>query len=226
MAQAIVANAVATILAAQEERLRSAFASKLEFVRTQVNALTVQVPLVHVCQRAVLNPEIKSDVKLDIVKSLPTFNGSHDEYVSWRQAAFDAFKGFHDSVAHYEVLPKKGTDDNGIRKKRLVTDFKELKERTVADRYPKNTLPILAYLGKAKFFTTLDLNSGYRHIYLAERDREKTSFSVNGGTYEFCRLPFGLKNAGSIFQRAIDDLLREEIGKICYVYVGDVIIFF
>lgn len=48
---------------------------------------------------------------------------------------------------------------------------------------------------------------------------------VNGGKYEFCRLPFGLKNAGSIFQRAIDDVLREHIGKICYVHVDDVIIF-
>ncbi|KAH8336032.1 hypothetical protein KR074_003115 [Drosophila pseudoananassae] len=84
---------------------------------------------------------------------------------------------------------------------------------------------ILANLGKAQFFTTLDLKSGYHQIYLPEKDREKTSFSVNGGKYEFCRLPFGLKNAGSIFQRAIDDVLREEIGKICYVYVDDVIIF-
>jgi len=60
---------------------------------------------------------------------------------------------------------------------------------------------------------------------LAECDREKTSFSMSGGKYEFCRLPFGLKNAGSIFQRAIDDVLREQIGNICYVYVDDAIIF-
>jgi len=38
-------------------------------------------------------------------------------------------------------------------------------------------------------------------------------------------LPFGLKNAASIFQRTIDDILREQIGKFCYVYVDDVIIF-
>ncbi|KAH8332277.1 hypothetical protein KR074_008542 [Drosophila pseudoananassae] len=124
------------------------------------------------------------------------------------------------------VVDKKGTDDNGSKKKRLVIDFKKLNERTIADRYPMPSIPmILANLGKAQFFTTLDLKSGYHQIYLAEKDREKTSFSVNGGKYEFCRLPFGLKNAGSIFQRAIDDVLREEIGKICYVYVDDVIIF-
>ena len=80
-------------------------------------------------------------------------------------------------------------------------------------------------MGKAQFFTTLDLKSGFHQIELAERDREKTAFSVNNGKYEFCRLPFGLKNAPSIFQRAIDDVLREQIGKTCYVYVDDEIIF-
>jgi len=48
---------------------------------------------------------------------------------------------------------------------------------------------------------------------------------MNSEEYEFCRLPFGFKNAGRIFQRAIDDVLREQILKSCYVYVDDVIIF-
>jgi len=51
---------------------------------------------------------------------------------------------------------------------------------------------ILGNLGKAKYFTTLDLKSGYHQITLAERDREKTSFLVNGGKY-------GLRDAASIF---------------------------
>lgn len=57
---------------------------------------------------------------------------------------------------------------------------------------------ILANLGNGKSFTTLDLNSGYHQIYLAEQDREKQSFGYRG-KYEFSRLPFGLKNVGSIF---------------------------
>ena len=46
--------------------------------------------------------------------------------------------------------------------------------------------------------------------------------SVNNGKYEFCRLPSGLKNAPS---RAIDNILRVQIGKTCHVYIEDVIIF-
>lgn len=124
------------------------------------------------------------------------------------------------------VVDKKGFDANGNKNKRLVIDIRKLNERTIADRYPMPSIPLIfANLGQAKFFTTLDLKSGYHQIYLAEHDREKTSFSVNGGKYEFCRLPFGLKNAGSIFQRAIDDVIREHIGKFCYVYIDDVIIY-
>jgi len=107
------------------------------------------------------------------------------------------------------VVDKKGVDESVNRKMRLVLDFRKLNERTIPYRYPMpNISMILGNLDKARYFTTLDLKSGYHQITLAERDREKTSFSVNGGKYEFHRLPFGLKNAASIFQRTIDDILR------------------
>lgn len=76
-----------------------------------------------------------------------------------------------------------------------------------------------------KYFTTLDLASGFHKIPLNNKDIEKTAFSVNNGKYEFLRLPFGLKNAPAIFQRVMDDVLHEHIGKICYVYIDDIIIF-
>jgi len=49
-------------------------------------------------------------------------------------------------------------------------------------------------------------------------------FSTLNGKYDFLRLPFGLTNAPCIFQRMIDDMLREHIGKICYVYIDEFIV--
>ncbi len=54
---------------------------------------------------------------------------------------------------------------------------------------------------------------------------EKTAFSINNGKFEFLRMPFGLTNASRIFQRAMDDILREQVGKTCHVYMDDIIIF-
>lgn len=80
-------------------------------------------------------------------------------------------------------------------------------------------------LGKAKVFTTLDLESGFHQIKLKKEDREKTAFSINGAKYEYLRMPFGLNYAPSIFQRCVDDILRPYIGKFAYVYIDDVLIY-
>lgn len=123
------------------------------------------------------------------------------------------------------VVEKK-MDASGIKKYRMVIDYKRLNAVTVSDTYPipdiSNTL---ANLGDSRFFTKIDLTSGFHNIKMLEKDIPKTAFSTMNGKYEFTRLPFGLKNAPAIFQRIIDDVLKEYIGKICYVYVDDIIIF-
>ncbi|KAH8327487.1 hypothetical protein KR059_012892, partial [Drosophila kikkawai] len=120
------------------------------------------------------------------------------------------------------VVDKKGTDETGNRKMRLVLDFRKLNERTIPDRYPMpNISMILGNLGKAKYFTTLDLKSGYHQITLAERDREKTSFSPlncfqNQITLEEARFPskcsfvlFGNKRRHDINFVCKESLLEE-----------------
>lgn len=123
------------------------------------------------------------------------------------------------------IVPKKA-DASGVKKFRMVIDYRKVNEKTISDRY---SMPEIGYvigqLKGQKYFTTLDLASGFHQIRMKESDIEKTAFCINNGKYEFTRMPFGLKNAPATFQRAIDDILRIHIGKICYVYIDDVIVF-
>lgn len=124
------------------------------------------------------------------------------------------------------VVPKKGLNEDGTPRQRLVIDFQKLNSKTIADKYPiPDTNMILGNLGQAGFFSTIDLESEYHQIMISEKDKEKTAFSVNGAKYEFNRMPFGLKNAPSIFQRTIDDILRPYIGKFAHVYMDDVLVY-
>lgn len=123
------------------------------------------------------------------------------------------------------IVPKK-TDASGEKKFRMVIDYRKINEKTISDRYPMPEINyVLDQLKGQKYFTTLDLASGFHQIKMKENDIVKTAFSINNGKFEFTRMPFGLKNAPAIFQRAIDDVLRQHIGKICYVYIDDVIVF-
>lgn len=124
------------------------------------------------------------------------------------------------------VVPKKGLDANGKPKRRLVIDFQKLNTNTITDRYPIPDINMtIQNLGRAKIFSTIDLESGFHQILIREKDREKTAFSINHAKFHFVRMPFGLKNAPSIFQRCVNDILREYIGKFAYVYIDDVLIF-
>lgn len=80
-------------------------------------------------------------------------------------------------------------------------------------------------LGRAQYFSTIDLAKGFHQIFVKGEDRCKTAFSTPYGHYEFVRMPFGLKNAPATFQRLINHVLRDVINKICVVYLDDILIF-
>lgn len=78
------------------------------------------------------------------------------------------------------VVPKKGFNEDGSPKKRMVIDYSKLNSFTVFDRYPMpNINIILSNLGGAKYFSKIDLESGFHQILIDEQDREKTAFSVS-----------------------------------------------
>lgn len=123
------------------------------------------------------------------------------------------------------IVPKK-LDASGRRKWRLVIDYRKLNDITVDDKYPlPNMDEILEKLGKCQYFTTLDLAKGFHQIEIAPEDVHKTAFNVEGGHYEFVRMPFGLKTAPATFQRLMNEVLSDYINKICLVYLDDIIIF-
>lgn len=123
------------------------------------------------------------------------------------------------------IVPKK-PDASGKQKWRLVIDYRKLNEKTIDDRYPiPNITDMFDKLGKSNLFTTLDLFSGFWQIEVHSDSIQKTAFSVENGHYEFLKMPFGLKNAPATFQRVMDHVLRKYIGKICVIYLDDILVF-
>lgn len=123
------------------------------------------------------------------------------------------------------IVPKK-TDASGKTKWRMVIDYRKLNELTIPDNYPiPNIHEILDQLGKSKYFTTLDLKSGFHQIPIAEEDIEKTAFSTPYGHFEFTRMPFGLRNAPACFQRMMNTVLSGLQGIKCFVYLDDIVIY-
>ena len=67
----------------------------------------------------------------------------------------------------------------GIRKWRIVVDYRKLNEKTIDDRFPiPNIEEILDKLGRCIYFTTLDLAKGFHQSEIDERDAHKTTFSI------------------------------------------------
>lgn len=127
--------------------------------------------------------------------------------------------------APVHLVPKK-LDATGERKFRMVIDYRRLNDITIDDKYPlPNISDLFDKLGRATYFSTIDLASGYHQIEVERQDREKTAFSTQSGHYEFSRLPFGLKTAPATFQRTMDSVLRGLQGLHCLVYLDDIIVY-
>ena len=98
------------------------------------------------------------------------------------------------------LVPKK--NNTGDNKWRLVVDFRQLNKRIVPDKFPLPRIDeILDQLGRARYFSTLDLMSGFHQIQLQDHCKKFTAFTAGNGHYEFTRLPFGLNISPNSFQR-------------------------
>ena len=113
---------------------------------------------------------------------------------------------------------------------RFCIDYRDLNSVTKADTFPLPRVDeLLDQLGKSKYFSTLDLASGYWQVQVHPDSREKTAFVTHQGLYEFQVMPFGLKNAPAVFQRLMQRVLMglnpEEGPDFVSVYLDDVLVF-
>lgn len=122
------------------------------------------------------------------------------------------------------AVPKKSVTNE--KQWRVVVDYRRLNDVTLDRVFPlPNITDIFDQLGKAFYFTTLDMADGYHQVQMSEPDKLKTAFSTELGHYHFNRMPFGLKGAPYTFQSMMNRVLTGIQGTKCLVYLDDIIIF-
>lgn len=170
------------------------------------------------CMRIKLNSNVPVNYR--------PYKMSHSEKLKVRDIVEDLLsKGIiRESESPYSspvllVKKKDGSD-------RMCVDYRALNKITVKDRYP---LPLIDdhidRLGKCKFFTTLDMATGFHQIRLDDDSVPLTGFVTSESHYEYVKMPYGLANAPIAYQRIISTTLRDFIksGKVL-VYIDDCLI--
>lgn len=113
--------------------------------------------------------------------------------------------------------------DGGLR---FCVDYRALNRFTVKNSYPLPRIDnIMDQVGSAKYFSTIDLRSGYHQMRVAPEDIPKTAFNTRYGHYEYTVVPFGLTNAPAAFMNIMNDVFSDFVDKFVMVYLDDILIF-
>ena len=152
-------------------------------------------------------PEILSKIKEEVERLLRCKFIRTTRYVEW--------------IANIVPVIKKNIS------LRVCIDFRDLNSATPKDEYPMPVAEMLVDSAAGyEYLSMLDGYSGYNQIFIAEEDVPKTAFRCPGaiGTYEWVVMPFGLKNAGATYQRAMNSIFHDFIETFMQVYIDDIVV--
>lgn len=121
------------------------------------------------------------------------------------------------------LVPKKGS---GLEKKwRMCIDYRKVNVKLIADRFPLPRIDeILDNLGRAKYFSTIDLYSGFHQVALEPNSRDITTFSTEKGSFRWKVLPFGLNVSPNSFSRMMSIAFSGLPPDRAFLYIDDIIV--
>ena len=109
---------------------------------------------------------------------------------------------------------------------RMCIDFRELNKKIVKNRYPiPRIYDLMDEIHGEKFFSNIDLISGYHQIRMREEDILKNAFRCDYGHFEFFSMPFGLINSSSTFQSCMNNIFHKQLRNFVLVFFDEILIY-